>query len=108
VNKSRETDDDDDLNIFSGIDLSLNPELYLILEYDAALNDNGDDSVGYGNGYLNFGVKWAASEHLRLEFYFTNLLDNVRGEGKSVTIENVASTLGGAGRELRVVYVDWF
>jgi hypothetical protein len=108
LNRSRETDDDDDLNAFLGVDFSLSPYLYLITEYDAALNDNGDTSVGYGNGYLNFGVKWAASPHLRLEFFFTNLLDNVRGEAKSATIENIAGTLGGAGREFRVVYVDWF
>jgi len=108
VNKSREADVDDDLNAFAGMDLSLSPELYLILEYDAALNDNDEDAVGYGNGYLNFGLKWAASEHLRLEFYFTNLLDNVRSKGESATIMNIADTLGGAGRELRVVYVDWF
>lgn len=108
VNKSRENDDDEDLNAFAGIDLSLGPELYLILEYDAALNDNDEEAVGYGNGYLNFGLKWAASPHLRLELYFTNLLDNVRGAGESATVGNVVDTLGGAGRELRVVYVDWF
>lgn len=108
LNKSRETDDDDDLNVFLGVDISLGPYLYLITEYDAALNDNGDESIGSGNGYLNLGVKWAASPHLRLEIYFTNLLDNVRGVDKSATIENIAGTIGGAGREFRVVYLDWF
>ncbi len=108
LNRSRETDDDNDLNTFLGVDISMSPFLYLIAEYDAALNDNGDESIGYGNGYLNFGVKWAASPHLRLEFYFTNLLDNVRGADKSATIKNIADTLGGAGREFRIVYLDWF
>lgn len=108
VNRSREDDDDDDLNVFLGMDLSLSPELYLILEYDAALNDNDDEAVGYGNGYLNLGMKWATSPHLRLEFFFTNLLDNVRGAGMPATIRHLADTLGGAGRELRIVYVDWF
>jgi len=108
VNKSVEDDHDNDLNFFGGIDISLNPEMYLLLEYDTALNDNADDALGYGNGYLNLGVKWAASPRLRLELIFTNLLDNVRSSGKPATIQNIAETLGGAGREIRIVYTDWF
>jgi len=108
INKSLEKDDDKDLNFFGGIDVSLNPEFYLLLEYDTALNDNDDDALGYGNGYLNFGVKWAATPRLRLELIFTNLLDNVRSTGKPATIQNIADTLGGAGREIRIVYTDWF
>ncbi len=108
INRSREADDDNDLNIFGGIDLAVGPDIYLVAEYDTAINDNDQEALGYGNGYLNFGIKWAASEQLRLELFFTNLLDNVRGAGKDVTIENIARTLGGAGREIRIVYTDWF
>ena len=107
ANRTREGADRD-LNFFMGVDKSVGPDFYLIFEYDTARNDNDDDDLGYGNGYLNFGLKWAASPQLRLEFYFTNLVDNVRGAGKPATIENIADTLGGAGRELRIVYVDWF
>ncbi len=107
ANRTREGMDRD-LNFFLGLDKSVGPDFYLIFEYDTALNDNEDDDLGYGNGYLNFGCKWAASPRLRLEFYFTNLLDNVRGEGKPANIRNIADSLGGAGRELRIVYVDWF
>jgi len=32
----------------------------------------------------------------------------VRGAGMPATIRRLADTLGGAGRELRIVYVDWF
>ncbi len=85
INKSLEKDDDSDLNFFGGIDVSLSPELYLLIEYDTALNDNDDEALGYGNGYLNFGVKWAATPRLRLELIFTNLLE-----------------------EIRIVYTDWF
>lgn len=108
ANRSREDIDDNDLNFFGGIDKSLGPDVYLILEYDTALNDNDQEAVGYGNGYLNLGAKWAVSPRLRLELYFTNLLDNVRGDGKAATIQNIADRLGGAGREIRIVYVDWF
>jgi hypothetical protein len=108
LNKSREGGDDDDLNLFLGLDKSLGPDLYLIAEYDAALNDNDQEALGYGNGYLNLGVKWTASPHLRLELFFTNLIDNVRGVDKPATVEAIAGELGGAGREIRIVYVDWF
>lgn len=108
INKSLEDKDDDDLNFFGGIDISLSPEFYLLVEYDTAINDNEDKSLGYKNGYLNFGVKWAASPRLRLELIFTNLLDNVRSSGKPATIRDIAETLGGAGREIHIVYTDWF
>ena len=108
ANKSREDADDDDLNFFMGVDKSVGTELYLVGEYDLALNDNDDEAVGYGNGYLNLGLKWVPTPRLRLELFFTNLLDNVRGQGKPATIANIADTLGGAGREIRIVYVDWF
>ncbi len=108
INKSLENDDDDDLNFFGGFDISLSPEIYLLLEYDTAYNDNDQDALGYEKGYLNFGVKWAATPRLRLELIFTNMLDNVRSAGKSATIQNIAETLGGAGREIRIVYTDWF
>ena len=66
-------------------------------------------ALGYGNGYLNLGVKWAATPRLRLELIFTNLLDNVRSTNDMpATIQNIARTLGGAGREIRIVYTDWF
>lgn len=108
INRSREDEYDNDLNLFGGIDFAPGPDFYLILEYDTGINDDDDNALGYGNGYLNFGIKWAASPRLRLELYFMNLLDNVRGEGKPATIEAIARTLGGAGREIRIVYVDWF
>jgi hypothetical protein len=107
ANKTREGVDRD-LNFFLGLDKSVGPDFYLILEYDTAQNDNEDDELGYGNGYLNFGCKWAASPQLRLEFYFTNLIDNVRERGQSATIDNFVREYEGAGRELRIVYVDWF
>jgi hypothetical protein len=108
VNKSREGGDDNDLNVFLGVDKSLGPDLYLIAEYNAALNDNDQAALGYGNGYLNFGLKWAVSDHLRLELFFTNLITNVREADKPANIKAFAQELGGAGREIRIVYVDWF
>jgi len=108
VNRSREDSDDDSLNLFGGVDLALGPEFYLVLEYDTALNDNADSALGDGNGYLSFGVKWAASPNLRLELFFTNLLDNVHEANVPATFEGIARTLDGAGREIRIVYTDWF
>lgn len=87
-------DDDNDLNLFLGIDKSLNPQLGLLMEYDFAFNDNdkkGDSEpykFGEGNGYLNAAVYFNISQHLLLQINFRDLLENqYTNPDRSITLK---------------------
>jgi len=76
VNLSRETDDDDDLSGWVGVDKSINEELTAVAEYDFALNDNDSDSIGSGKGFLNASVHWAAVPNVSIGLVLKNILKN--------------------------------
>lgn len=85
-----------DLNFFCGAHLILDPELSLIWEYDFAINDNDDKSLGSGKGYMNAAVRWNFSPQLVFEFSFKNLLKNNRAiDGEPIP---------NANRELKIIY----
>ncbi len=88
-------DDDEDVNLFLGIDKSLNPELALVLEYDFALNDNNDRSLGSGKGYLNAGLKWIFAGKLNIDFIVKNMIRN-------------KNKMPAFTREIRISYVEIF
>ncbi len=98
-----DVDDESDLNFFLGFDATFKYNLALLLEWDAALNDdrsrlpNGDtyDFAGKGRGYLNLCVKWLFTENLELEAMFKDLLENRRETDLF-------------SRELRLTYIDRF
>lgn len=70
-------DDDEDLNIFVGADLSFNRELRVMLEYDFARNDNETDQIfGSGEGYLNAGARWSVSDRFYIQANLKNLFKN--------------------------------
>ncbi len=104
VNKSlsENTGGDNDINVFIGIDKELNRSFSLLIEYDAALNDNlskGDYSLneitfGKGKGYLNTGIRWAMSPNLMLEINFNDINQNTNSEYTS--------------REIKVMYSESF
>lgn len=81
VNRSREDADDKGLTGWIGIDKAINEELLVVGEYDFALNDNGDDSLGSGRGYLNAGAFWSPTQGLHLGFLLKNVLENGDGDG---------------------------
>lgn len=107
INYSREKkiDDDKDINAFGGFDATFKYNLALMIEYDAALNDDRStlpDSAetaylfaGKGRGYLNISIKWLFAENLELEVILKDLLVN-RRESDTFT------------RELRITYIDNF
>ena len=70
-------DGDDDPNLFFGLDLELNPEFSLLIEYNSALNENDMTartmSINKG-GYLNAAIRWSFVESLYLEMDLNNLL----------------------------------
>lgn len=93
VNYSLEQEDGDkDLNVFVGCHKWINPELVLMGEYDAAINDNNDNAVGAGKGYLNLGIRWSVAGRFFVEFAWKNILENR---------ENVP----GSSREIKLIYL---
>jgi len=100
---SENDDGDKDINVFFGFDKELNRSFSLLVEYDAALNDNltEDDygaikniTFGRGKGYLNAGVRWAISSNLMLEINFNDINQNTEAEYTN--------------REIKVMYSESF
>ena len=81
---SENDDGDNDVNIFFGIDKELNRSFSLLLEYDAALNDNdydlNDITFGRGKGYLNAGLRWAINPNLMVEINFNDINQNTKAK----------------------------
>jgi len=99
VNYSLERGDGNSFpNIYFGIDKEINSELGLLVEYDAALNDNsgGDVKISKNRGYLNAGIRWTFANKFHVEFDMNNLLQNKLYGG------NLPS------REIKIAYVEFF
>ena len=70
---------DKDLNVFFGIDKELNRSFSLLIEYDAALNDNDNkyelDDITFGKdkGYLNAGLRWVIMPNVMMEINFNDI-----------------------------------
>ena len=74
LNSSLEDGDGDgDLSGFVGADVEFKRVFALLVEYDLAINDNEDNSLGSGRGRLNVGGRWMPSERLNLEVDVKNL-----------------------------------
>jgi hypothetical protein len=91
-------DGDKDPNLFFGLDLELNPEFSLLMEYNAALNENDMTaktmSISTG-GYLNAAIRWTFVDHFHLELDFNNLLFD---EDKVDYFK----------REIKITYIEYF
>jgi len=97
-NFTETNDGDKDPNLFFGLDMEFNPELSLLIEYNAAFNENDLNaktmSINSG-GYLNAAIRWTFVEHLHIEIDFNNLLfDNEQVESFT--------------RELKITYIEYF
>jgi len=69
-------DGDDNLNFGFGIEKTIGSNISFLAEYDFALNDNAQTSIGKGKGYFNLGLRWSTSSGLTLGLDLRNLLDN--------------------------------
>ena len=92
------TDGDEDPNLFFGVDLELNPEFSILVEYNSALNENDMTaktmSISRG-GYLNAALRWSFVESLYLELDLNNLLfDDEKVEYFK--------------REIKITYIEYF
>ncbi len=77
INYSLERDDaDKDLNIGIGFEKTLGTQISFIGEYDFAINDNTGNSLGSGNGFLNFGLRFSIGDGLTIGLNLRDLLDN--------------------------------
>lgn len=91
-------DKDDDQSIFVGFDLEINPELSILAEYNAALNENNNkakDIALNNGGYLNAAIRWTFVDRLHIELDFNNLLF----DKDKVDYFN---------RELKIIYIEYF
>lgn len=91
-------DGDDDPNLFFGMDMEINPELSVLMEYNAALNENDLTAEKIrinSGGYLNAAVRWTFVDHLHIEMHFNNLLF----DQKRVDYFN---------REIKITYIEYF
>jgi hypothetical protein len=77
VNWSLEKEDGDkDPNVFLGLHKWINPGLVLLGEYDTAVNDNSDNAIGSGKGYLNAGLSLSILDRFWFELDWKNILQN--------------------------------
>ncbi len=94
-----ENDDGDrDINLFLGIDKEINRSFSLLIDYDAALNDNNYDitqiTFGKDKGYLNAGIRWAINSNIMLELDLNDI--NLNTEAKFMN------------REFKIIYSEEF
>lgn len=98
-NLSRENRDDDNFSGWLGVDKAVSRQLTLVAEYDLGLNDNAQDALGTGKGYLNAGGRWSVGPQLILGLYLKDLLGNA-GDNEA--------NWSNVNRELTVLYSEEF
>ena len=91
ANYSLENKDEEGINVFGGFILELFPGFSVLLDYNAALDDN-DDTVASsrtrGRGYLDTGVRFDFSGNVRFKILFKDLLGNyIPEKGVARTVE---------------------
>jgi hypothetical protein len=102
MSRSLEDQDDGDPTIFGGFDKSLGPYAGVVLEYDAALNDNkGDGVYGRGRGYLNAAFRVSLATVVEVRFVLRDLLRNTESEEAEFSDVVVDE---GVGREFHLSY----
>ena len=98
VSYSLEDKDEQGLNAFGGISIELIEGFSLLLDYNAALDDDDADvasSRTRGRGYLDSGVRFDYMENLRLKVLFKDLLGNYEPEK-------------GVARSIEILYINYF
>lgn len=89
-------------NCIAGLDLGINEELSIVVEYDFGLNLRDGTQKYYaqpGDGYLNAGLRWAFSPEFYLEFDTRDLLENRKNK--------LNHTLGWS-REIKLLFFSAF
>jgi hypothetical protein len=87
-------DGDNDINFFGGMEKTLGPSISVVLEYNLAANDDAEDALGKGTGYLNAGLRWSIGEGITLGFSMEDLTRNssiIDGPSRTVRLEYVVA-----------------
>ena len=98
INYSFENRDEGGVNVFGGFALEVLRGFNVLLEYDAALDDNDGGVVTHlthGRGYLDAGLRFDYRDNLRFKFLFKDLLDNYLPEA-------------GVERSIEIFYLNVF
>ena len=106
-NTFENNDNDEDINLFFGIDKEINESFSLLLEYNFArdddeINDAEEDLVRLGKGYLNAGLRWSATDNIMLEININDILKN------NVYDSSTDSEFESMNREVKVIYYEYF
>ncbi|MFN0159567.1 MAG: hypothetical protein ACKVRP_16005 [Bacteroidota bacterium] len=88
-------DDDEDANVFAGVEKSIGSVFSLLMEYNVAANDSHAKAVGRGRGYLNFGARWSVGGGFTLGFNLKDIIKN----GGDISVAN---------RTVRLEYIRFF
>lgn len=95
LNKSMETNDGDkDLDMYVGAEKSIGRDISIMLEYDFAANDNNNNAIGKGIGYLNFGFRWTWGKGIVVGFNLKNITknqDNVSVGNRTLQIDYIGN-----------------
>lgn len=77
-------DGDRDVNVYAGIEKTIGPVLSVVLEYNFATNDNSNEALGKGWGYINAALKLMLGDGLTVGINLKDLVKN----GSNVTVAN--------------------
>lgn len=96
-NPLEKADGDRDPSFFLGLDKDINSEISLVVEYDAALNDNETNMLGLGKGrgYLNAGLRWTLVQRFHIDVDFNNILLN-------------QNKIDYVNREIKLTFIEFF
>jgi hypothetical protein len=101
-------------NALAGMDIGINDELALFVEYDLALNDvSGDEYKGdicYTHplrGYLNVGLRWAFTPNFHIEFDVKDIFEHKMYRAPTFTDRDRRLPIGWS-RELKIMYLANF
>jgi hypothetical protein len=97
VNYSFEVKDERGMDVFGGMSLEIVKGFSILLDYNAALDDNDTGIASYrtrGRGYLDSGLRFDYRDNLRFKFFFKDLLDNyipASGVKRSIEVFYISS-----------------
>ena len=108
------TDKDEDMNLFFGLDKEINESFSFLLEYNLARDDDGESDSGdelilrKGKGYLNAGIRWSATDNLMLEINVSDMLKNNKYPILDNNDDVEIKTFDSMNREVKIIYYEAF